>query len=232
MIAAFFDLDGTLCAEHVWRAFNKYFAEHRRRRLLASAFLITHYSLWPLHRLGLLSRERFYRLWINHMPWLLVGLRPDEAQAIFRWVTDQALIPSLHPDVAEVLRQHQAEGHLVVLVSGAFEELLACLGERLGVQHVVGTRLEFRNGRYSGRAVKPCFGQDKVTLLTELLAKRGLEVDFSQSFSYGDGIFDVPVLELVGNPVAVYPDSQLSDYASQRGWQIIGAAPSPSRRLR
>ena len=62
----------------------------------------------------------------------------------------------------------------------------------------------------------------KVTLLTELLAKSGLEVYLSQSFAYGDSIFDVPVLELVGNPVAVYPDSQLWDYASQREWRIIG----------
>ncbi len=222
MIAAFFDLDGTLCAEHVWQAFNKYSTAHRRRRLLLNAFLVTHLSLWPLHRLGLLSRERFFRLWIKNMPWLLVGLRPEEGQEIFRWITDQALIPSLRPDVAEVLRQHQAKGHQVILVSGAFEELLACLGERLGVQHVVGTRLELNRGRYTGRAAKLCFGQDKVTLLTELLAKRDLEVDFSQSFSYGDGIFDVPVLELVGNPVAVYPDDQLWDYASQRGWRIVG----------
>jgi len=124
--------------------------------------------------------------------------------------------------VVEVLRQHQAEGHQVILVSGAFEELLACLGERLGIQHVVGTRLELRNGRYSGRAIKPCFGPDKVVLLTELLDRTGLEVDFSQSFAYGDGIFDVSVLELVGNPVAVYPDSQLWDYASQKGWRVIG----------
>ena len=222
MIAAFFDLDGTLCTEHVWRALTRYFKEHRRRRLLVNAFLATHLSLWPLHRLGLLSRERFFRLWVNHMSWLLVGLRHEEGQAIFRWITAQALIPSLRPDVAEVLRQHQAEGHQVVLVSGAFEELLACLGEQLGVQHVVGTRLELKRGRYSGRAVKPCFGQDKVALLTELLAKNDLEVDLSQSFSYGDSIFDVPVLELVGNPVAVYPDSQLWDYASQRGWRILG----------
>jgi len=222
MIAAFFDLDGTLCTEHVWQAFNKYFTEHHRRRLLVKAFLATHLSLWPLHHLGLVSRTRFFRLWINHMPWLLVGLQPEEGQEIFRWVTDQALIPSLRPDVAEVLRQHQAQGHQVVLVSGAFEELLACIGERLGVQHVVGTRLELKHGRYSGRAIKPCFGPDKVALLTELLAKRGLEVDLSQSFSYGDSVFDVPVLEFVGNPVAVYPDRQLRDYASQRGWQIIG----------
>jgi len=222
MIAAFFDLDGTLCTEHVWHALARYFKEHHRRRLLVNAFLVTHLSLWPLHRLSLVSRERFFRLWIKNMPWLLVGLRPEEAQNIFRWITDQALIPSLRPDVAEVLRQHQTEGHLVVLVSGAFEELLACLGERLGVQHVVGTKLELSRGRYSGRAITACFGQDKVTLLTELLAKRGLEVDLSQSFSYGDGIFDVPVLELVGHPVAVYPDRQLWDYALQRGWQIIG----------
>lgn len=222
MIAAFFDLDGTLCAEHVWQAFNKYFTEHHRRRLLLNAFLVFHFSLWPLYRLGLLSRARFFHLWIKHMPWLLVGLRPEEGQEIFRWVTDQALVPALRPDVAEVLRQHQAEGHQVILVSGAFEELLACLGERLGVQHVVGTRLELKNGRYSGRAIKPCFGPDKVVLLTELLDRTGLEVDFRQSFAYGDGIFDVPILELVGNPIAVYPDSQLRDYASQKGWQIIG----------
>jgi HAD superfamily hydrolase (TIGR01490 family) len=221
MIAAFFDLDGTLCTEHVWRALVRYFKEHRRRRLLVNGFLATHLSLWPLYRLGLLGRERFFRLWVNDMAWLLIGLRPEEGQEIFSWTTDQVLIPSLRPDVAEVLRQHQAEGHLVVLVSGAFEELLSVLGERLGVQHVVGTRLEMKRGRYSGRAVKPCFGPNKVTLLTELLDRNSLEVDFRQSFSYGDGIFDVPVLELVGNPVAVYPDSQLRDYASQRGWQII-----------
>ncbi len=222
MIAVFFDLDGTLCTEHVWRALIRYFNEHRRRRLLVRAFWAAHFPLWPLHRLGLLSRERFFRLWVNHMSWLLVGLRHEEGQAIFRWITAQALIPSLRPDVAEVLRQHQAEGHLVVLVSGAFQELLACLGERLEVQHVVGTRLELNRGRYSGRAIRACFGPDKVVLLTELLATSGLEVDLSQSFSYGDSIFDVPVLELVGNPVAVYPDSQLWDYASQRGWRILG----------
>ena len=222
MIAAFFDLDGTLCAEHVWRALGRYFKQHRRRRLLFDVFMVTHLSLWPLHRLGLLSRARFFRLWIKHMPWLLVGLHPEEAQEIFHWVIDQVLIPSLRPEAVAALRQHQTKGHQVILVSGAFEELLACLGERLGVQHVVGTRLELKRGRYTGRAIKPCFGQDKVTLLTELLDRTGLELDFSQSFAYGDGIFDVPMLELVGNPVAVYPDSQLWDYASQRGWRILG----------
>ena len=102
MIAAFFDLDGTLCTEHVWQALAKYFKKHGRRRLLLNAFLVTHLSLWPVHRLGLLSRKRFFRLWIKNMPWLLVGLRPEEGQEIFQWVTDQALIPSLRPDVAEV----------------------------------------------------------------------------------------------------------------------------------
>jgi len=223
MIAALFDLDGTLCTEHVWRALMRYFNEHRRRRLLVRAFWVVHFPLWPLHRLGLLSREHFSRLWVNDMPWFLVGLRHEEGQTLFRWITDQVLLPSLRSDVAEILRHHQDEGHLVILVSGAFEELLACLGERLGVQHVVGTRLEIKRGRYSGRAVKPpCFGQDKVTLLTEYLDSNGLEIDLAQSFAYGDSIFDVPMLELVGHPVAVYPDRQLWDYASQRGWRVIG----------
>ncbi len=39
-----------------------------------------------------------------------------------------------------------------------------------------------------------------------MAAKRG--IDLSESYAYSDSESDLPMLELVGNPVAVNPDSR------------------------
>src|SRR5919106_1545789 len=45
-------------------------------------------------------------------------------------------------------------------------------------------------------------------------------IDLSGSFAYTDSITDQPMLEEVGNPVAVNPDRELRRIAEQRGWRI------------
>jgi len=221
--AAFFDLDGTLCTEHAWKALVRYHRARRQKRAIIFAYLAGHMALWPLHRMGALSKERFYRAWARDLAWLVAGLTAQEAQELFRWVVDEQIAPSFRPDVLEILRHHQSQGHLVVLVSGAFQDLLAIVGERLGVNHIVGTELEVARGRYTGRIVEPlCFGRDKARLLRSFLSDNHFQVDLEASFAYADSIFDVPVLELVGHPVAVYPDEELEAHALQRGWRIVG----------
>ncbi len=220
--AAFFDLDGTLCTEHLWSALYQYCRVHHQRRAVAYGYLFTHMALWPLHLAGILSKERFFRLWAKDLAWLVAGLTKEEASELFRWVVEERMAPAFRPEILEILHSHQSQGHLVILVSGAFQDLLAIIGERLGVNHVVGTRLEFSD-RYTGRVIEPlCFGRGKAELLQDFLRKNHLQVDFGSSFAYADSIFDVPMLELVGHPVAVYPDKELEAYASQRGWRIIG----------
>ena len=222
MIAAFFDLDGTLCTEHIWRALTRYPFEKRRRRLVVRFFLTSHMLLFPLHRIGLVSKETFYRLWGQDMAWILAGLSPSEAEKVFHWIADQHILPSLRPDAMEILRHHQEEGHFVVLISGTFEELLAIIGRRMEVDHVVGTRLEARRERYTGRRASPfCFGKEKAERLRGFLNENDLEINLAASFAYGDSVFDVPLLEMVGHPVAVHPDDELRATAAQRGWPII-----------
>ncbi|HID87933.1 MAG TPA: HAD family hydrolase [Anaerolineae bacterium] len=223
MIGAFFDLDGTLCTEHIWRALTQYPYPQRWRRLVVRFYLISHVLLWPLHRTGLLSKETFYRLWGQDMAWILAGLSPSEAEEVFHWIADQHILPSLRPDAMEILRHHQGEGHFVALVSGTFEELLTIIGRRMGVDHVVGTRLEVRRGRYTGRLASSfCFGTEKAERLRGFLRENELGIDLAASFAYGDSAFDLPFLEMVGHPVAVHPDDELRATAVQRGWPVIG----------
>ena len=65
-------------------------------------------------------------------------------------------------------------------------------------------------------------GQGKVDRINEFLNGTGAGIDLKLSYFYSDSIMDLPVMELVGNPVAVYPDEILAEKAKSLNWPIIG----------
>jgi fatty acyl-CoA reductase len=64
----------------------------------------------------------------------------------------------------------------------------------------------------------PVAGEARARMLASFARRRNL--DLSRSYAYADSISDLPMLEAVGNPVAVNPDSRLAKAARERGWQI------------
>lgn len=221
--AAFFDFDGTLYDGHLWKDLSDYFRERRERRGLLWAYLLGHMALWPLNLAGLISHERFYGSWARDLTWVLRGLTTDQGEAIFRHLLERRILLGLRPDVVERLRRHQSEGHTLMLVSGGFRELLQMLAAELGVPYVIGTEAEVRRGVYTGRAVGLAItGQGKVAGIRNLAAREGLDLDWANSYAYADNRTDIPLLEVVGNPVAVYPDKALAAHAQARGWKVLG----------
>jgi phosphoserine phosphatase len=98
------------------------------------------------------------------------------------------------------------------------------IASEVGAQHAVGTRLEIRGGRYTGHSLAPvCIDENKARLVRQHFEDNNLQVDLSQSFAYADSITDLGLLEMVGNPTAVYPDKTLNSIARQRGWRILPA---------
>lgn len=222
MIGAFFDLDGTLTTVHVWQALARHHRETRTKRLALWRYSAAHYPLYFVYRLGLISREEAYTSWARDLSWLVSGMTTEEGQAVFDWAADRQVCPGFRPDVVEILRRHQARGHRVVLVSGTMQPLLETIGARLGADACIGTVPEQRDGRYTGRAVPPvCLGSGKVLRLRQYLEGPGADIDAAASFAYGDGQWDVPLLESVGHPVAVYPEPGLRDEAGRRGWPVL-----------
>lgn len=220
--AAIFDLDGTLFTGHVWLGLSRYLRLYRRNRLWLYAFMTTHLPLSLLYKMNLMDGGRMRTIWSRHMSWMLRGMSiPDGAQA-FTWVTDEYVLPLLRSDVAALLREHQTRGEQVILLSGAFQPLLEVIGQRLDVGVVLGTQPERRDGHYTGRALEPaCQGEGKAMRLRAYLAEEGNNVDLGACSAYADNILDLPVLEMVGQPVAVYPDEELATLAVQRGWPIM-----------
>jgi HAD superfamily hydrolase (TIGR01490 family) len=222
-IAAFFDLDGTLYTGHIWKAIVSHHWIHRKKLPFLLAFLVTHLGPWPLVNAGLLDRKGYFIRWGENMAGMVGGFSRQEAQRLFQWIWDHDVAHSLYPEAISTLRWHQEQGHQVVLVSGTFQELLEVIAQGLEIPHAVGTLMEMRGERYTGRIVPPfCFGPYKVQRAEEFLESAGWEIDFASSFAYADTIYDVPLLESVGHPVAVCPDEELLAHAQQRGWPVMG----------
>ena len=100
--------------------------------------------------------------------------------------------------------------------------MLSRIARELDVDHAVGTQFEVLNGIYTGRTAGPvCLMEHKASLAREYLIRNGYEVDFQSSYVYADSISDQSLLEMVGNPVAVYPFDELRTLAQNSGWQIF-----------
>lgn len=222
-IIAVFDLEGTLCqgGQLIWRAFLKRCFQQRGGIFRIIKYILSQMVLSYLRKAGLRSEHDTRVNAIKGMASLLTGLSRDEMNQFGELLADKVMAV-LRPDTAELLQKHRQQEHQVLLVSNLFQPLLAAVGQRLEVHHIVGTGLELKDSRFTGRVSTPiCLDEQRATMVQQYLQQAGIEADLGQSYAYGDTKWDRPVLELVGNPVAVYPDEVLRAVAQSRRWQVI-----------
>jgi HAD superfamily hydrolase (TIGR01490 family) len=134
--------------------------------------------------------------------------------------------PMIRAKGRDLVRRHLRQNHLCAIVTSTNSFITAPIACELGVDHLLATELEVRDGRFTG---KPhgiaSFRQGKVTRLAEWLGERGQTLaSFDESWFYTDSLNDLPLLERVTRPIAVDPDEILRREAQERGWEIISLA--------
>ena len=220
--AVFFDLEGTIFNGHFWQGVVKHHGEHRLKIPQVSTYIATHIPLWMAGKLRILSEEAYKIKWGEDLAIVFKGFNKEQGLSIFDWIGSNYVMKSLQTDIMALLQQHREQGHIIVLISGCFDDFLEAIKQKLNVDYVVGTRLEVVNNVYSGKIVKPlCFGINKVNMLKEFIKQKKLNIDLELSFAYSDSIMDAPLLEMVGNPVATYPDKKLLNLAKLKNWDIL-----------
>jgi len=222
MIAAFFDVDGTLTLSRVWSGLLEYFRVKKKRRMTLIFFRLYHYPLIVLYNMGLIPVTWFRAIWAKHLSWFFRGYTVEEAKEIWDWVVINYINHNLREDVCNLLKEHRQSGHVVVLVSGGPQPLVERIGFEVGAKYALGTVHQIRNGRYTSRGGGPvCIDQFKAILTKQLISDEGLDINLESSYAYADSTGDIPLLEMVGNPVAVYPDREFRPIALERGWRIF-----------
>jgi HAD superfamily hydrolase (TIGR01490 family) len=222
MRAAFFDVDGTLTETRVWNGLMDYFRMDGNRKWVNIKFKTYHYFLFFLHRINLLSQVYVREVWAKNLSWFFKGYSLEQAAEIWEWVVTERISGQWRPEIVEKLEQHLSSGDLVFLVSGGPEGLLRRIADHLGANYVVGTRHLVVDGVYTGgQPEHACQGKNKVTLVKQTVKELGLEIDFQESYAYADSLGDLDLLEMVGKPIAVYPDDHLRPVAEAKKWEII-----------
>jgi HAD superfamily hydrolase (TIGR01490 family) len=140
------------------------------------------------------------------------------------------VLPCVSAIGRERVGQHQAQGQVMAVATSAIRFAAEPLARELGIQHLVCSELEVAEGNLTGQFAPPlCYGPGKRERSEALL--RSLGFTFKQAAFYTDSITDLPLLEVVGYPVVVNPDSRLRRVALRRGWPIEGWMADPRDRL-
>jgi HAD superfamily hydrolase (TIGR01490 family) len=216
------DFDGTIYLEETPRLFLNVLARDAQKRNQVKALYLSFSWLYILYKLGL-CRELMRRRTVDGIANILKGMTQTELNQIFDTCVAIAQ-KKFNPEIIKRIKDHLDSGAEVLLLSGAFSPFLNSVAEKLGIQYWLGTELELREGCITGGVLSFISGPEKVTKLKEFLQakeKDGVKFDLNDSFAYADDFNDLPLLSLVGHPVAVNPDPKLHKLAVKRGWEII-----------
>lgn len=214
-IAAFFDLDKTIIATSSASAFSRPFY---KGGLITKASAVRSAYAHFLFMVGGANADQTERMRAQ-LSSLVTGWPVEMVSAIVSETLHQYIDPYVYGEALELIAQHKALGHDVIIVSASGAELVYPIAALLDVDHAIATRMEIVDGRYTGSIDFYAYGENKATAVKELAASRGYNLD--KSFAYSDSITDVPMLESVGNPSVVNADRTFRKFAVDRGWDIL-----------
>jgi HAD superfamily hydrolase (TIGR01490 family) len=224
--AAFFDLDKTVIAKSSTLAFGRPFYKGgliNRRTVLRSS--VAHF----LFLVGGADADQMDRM-RDYLKALCAGWDVQQVRDIVDETLHELIDPLIYSEAAALIAAHQEAGRDVVIVSSSGAEVVEPVGEMLGVDRVVATRMVVADGRYTGEIEFYAYGEGKAEAIRELAASEGY--DLSQSCAYSDSVTDLPMLTAVGHPTAVNPDRALRKTARENDWPVLEFAHPVSLRER
>jgi HAD superfamily hydrolase (TIGR01490 family) len=213
---AFFDLDNTLVQGaslfHLARGLTAH-GMVTKREIAGHALRQVRFRVFG-EQSGLLDEVQ------EHALDFVKGHEVATMEKICEAVYDDYLAEKIWPGTRALSEAHLLTGKEVWLVTAAPIELAQVIAARLGLTGALGTQPESVDGVYTGRISGPLLhGPDKARQVSRLARERGL--DLAHSYAYSDSANDLPLLSLVGHPVAVNPDRGLRRHARHNGWAIV-----------
>jgi HAD superfamily hydrolase (TIGR01490 family) len=213
--AAFFDLDRTIISG-------------------SSVFTLG----WVAYRNGFVPTRDLLKDALGAVAFRLTGASDDKTEAVKERVLQAIggvklstleqladdIIPRLLSDVRREARGlidlHTDAGRDTYIVSASPVEIVTRFAAEMEMTGGLGTVSEIVDGVYTGELAEPfCYGEGKAVAIRKIADEQGY--DLAGSYAYTDSAGDLPMLDIVGHPVAVNPDSTLETIALERGWPIV-----------
>ncbi|GHH24242.1 HAD family hydrolase [Streptomyces rubradiris] len=214
--AAFFDLDKTVIAKSSTLTFSKSF--YQGGLINRRAALRTAYAQF-VFLAGGLDHDQMERM-REYLSALCRGWNVQQVREIVAETLHDLIDPIIYDEAASLIEEHHAAGRDVVIVSTSGAEVVEPIGELLGADRVVATRMVVgEDGCFTGEVEYYAYGPTKAEAIRELAASEGYDLD--RCYAYSDSATDLPMLRTVGHPHAVNPDRALRREALAQGWPVL-----------
>ncbi len=214
MVLAIFDLDNTLLggdSDHAW-------GEYLIAKGLVDPVWYKEQNdyFFDQYKQGTLDIYAFQAL-------ALAPLIGQSQETLANWHAEYLrdhVVPLRLPKADSLIDKHRQQGDELLIITATNCFITGPIAELLGINHLLATDPEIVDGGYTGQISGiPCYQEGKVTRLQSWLDETGQKLE--GSYFYSDSRNDLPLLEIVDNPIAVDPDDYLRDVAERRGWPII-----------
>jgi putative phosphoserine phosphatase/1-acylglycerol-3-phosphate O-acyltransferase len=211
-IGALFDFDGTIIAGY--SAMSLLQEKFKRREMgveeiIETANVMAQYNIGGMSFSGLMtSAARFMK-----------GMSEESFREFGEELYKKYIARKVYPEARAIIQAHQAKGHTVAIISSATIYQIEPTARDLDIAHILCSEYEVENGEFTGEIIRPlCFGEGKVLAAEKLAMSHG--VDLERSFFYSDSSDDIELLEAVGCPRVLNPNTKLRAIAKDRGWSV------------
>src|SRR4026207_2299058 len=211
--AAFYDLEGTLVSTNLVHTLAFYATRQQGIWQTAKASVGTLAKLPFFGVTDLYSRNVFNEVFFRSYE----GFSQDRLRYFSEELFEEVLKPAIYPGTPELIAQGKKIGQRQVVLTGALDFTIDRLMNHLATDAAAATRLEFVNGYATGRVLPPVMASATKAKWIREYAERE-SINLSESYAYSDSISDLPMLSIVGHPVAINPDLRLKQTARQHDW--------------
>lgn len=219
MPLALFDLDHTLLANDSGTLWGEFLIEHNL--IDATYYHTNNQKFFRDYSLGQLDLDAYLTFQLG----ILARYEMDDLQRWREQFVTEKVQPFITDQAKEKLQWHRQRGDVLLIITATNHFVTAPIAKQLGVEHLIATKVEEINGRFTGKSIGiPSFQEGKVQRLMQWINKNNASL--TGSWFYSDSHNDLPLLEKVDHPVAVDPDDTLRRIAQEKSWPIISLRPA------
>lgn len=216
MRIAFFDIDGTIFRSSLLIELINGLVEQGIFPKKAGNEIIGKQIAW-LDRTGRYD-EYLYQVVLVHLKYIK-GCRWEDVKRVVEIVIKEQG-DRVYRYTRDLIKKLKSEGYFMVTISGSPVYMVQEFGKHMGFNSAFGQILEIKDGVFTGEIVNKDF-RNKEGIINGFLANCGFEADMANSIAVGDTDNDIPMLKMVGHPIAFNPNRELAQYAKKEGWDII-----------
>lgn len=213
MALAIFDLDNTLIAgdsDHAWGEF------------LVEIDVVDH-AVYKQ------ANDKFYQDYKDgcldiheYLEFALAPLAKHSLDQLHSWrerFLDDKIVPIMQSKASDLIDHHRQQGDTLLIITATNRFVTELIAEKLGIPNLIATEPAQDENGYTGKVHGvPSFKEGKITRLKDWLQEN--PHDLTGSYFYSDSHNDIPLMELVDNPIAVDPDDALLDHAQNNNWPV------------